>query len=526
MSIPKEPRQLMINVMYLVLTALLALNVSAEIFNAFSMVDKGLTSANSTLDASNSAMPGKISEAAKKQKDLAQYADRLPAISEIGKEGSSFIDDIVTKLKDGGGNKNGVVDDGDFIDKKGVKELVGKKNYDVTTRLMVTDGMGTQLKDKMLDIKSRLMALVDEEDKASVSLPIDIDDESWRKGTKGSWSNFTFGHMPVGATLPIFSKFKNDIKASEAAIYNYLSGKVGVGGADIVLDKYRVVSAPKKSYIIKGEPYEADIFLSAAAGANSKTGISISVNGSRVATDKDGVAKYKANPSSTGPKTYKAAISVKNPVTGEVDTYNETFSYEVGERSVAISPTKMNVFYIGVDNPIEVSAAGVNSNKINVSMGGGGGGSVTKNSDGTYNVRVTSVTPKGTFAKVNVTADGMNASKNFRVKRIPDPRPRLGNLSTGKVGDGSFKAFEKIVPRLEGFDFEAKCNITEFLMIRSPRRADPMFSLNKGGKYNQKSANLAKMATGGDQYIFQGIKCKCPGDKASRPIGDLVYTIK
>jgi len=80
MSIPKEPRQLMINVMYLVLTALLALNVSAEIFNAFEMVDKGLKSANATLDESNSHLPAVIKEAAKKKASLATYADRIKHI--------------------------------------------------------------------------------------------------------------------------------------------------------------------------------------------------------------------------------------------------------------------------------------------------------------------------------------------------------------------------------------------------------------------------------------------------------------
>ena len=76
MSIPKEPRQLMINIMYLVLTALLALNVSAEIFNAFEMVDEGLISASETLDSSNDLLPAAIEQGAKKKKYLSAYVDR------------------------------------------------------------------------------------------------------------------------------------------------------------------------------------------------------------------------------------------------------------------------------------------------------------------------------------------------------------------------------------------------------------------------------------------------------------------
>jgi len=191
---------------------------------------------------------------------------------------------------------------------------------------------------------------------------------------------------------------------------NYLAGKVGTT-TDVVLDKFTVVSAPKKSYIIKGDKFETDVFLSAAAGGDSNTGISISVNGKRLATDKEGVAKFTQTASSTGVKKYSANISVTNPATGETKSYKKQFEYEVGERSVAISPSKMNVFYIGVDNPVEISAAGVNSTKIKVSMGGSGGGTISKNGDGTYNVKVTKPTKPNAPAKVNVSADGLNASK-------------------------------------------------------------------------------------------------------------------
>jgi hypothetical protein len=91
MSIPKEPRQLMINVMYLVLTALLALNVSAEIFNAFDMVDKGLKSANETLDESNSQLPVLIKEAAKKKASLSTYADRIDGVTSLSKDATAYM---------------------------------------------------------------------------------------------------------------------------------------------------------------------------------------------------------------------------------------------------------------------------------------------------------------------------------------------------------------------------------------------------------------------------------------------------
>ncbi len=528
MSIPKEPRQLMINIMYLVLTALLALNVSAEIFNAFEMVDGGLKSANASLDDANAALPATIKESAKKKESLQIYADRVDPVRALSKEATQYISGIKEMLIDEAGDGNQVVDDGDYVMIGEKRELRGKRNYDATTRLMVDDGKGEELKTKMLEYKNKFLEFIDTDDKVgfATKIPINIDEESWTKSSnkKESWSDFTFGHMPLGATMPIFSKFENDIKSTEAATLNYLAGKVGLTD-DVVLSKFRVVAAPKKSYIIKGEKYEADIFLSAAAGNDSKTGISISVGGSRLSTDSDGNARYVATPKTTGSKKYTAVASITNPVTGETDSYRQEFEYEVGERSVAISPTKMNVFYIGVPNPVEISAAGVNSTKLKVSMGGVGGGTI-KREGGSYVVNVNRPTKKGEFAKINVSADGLSASKDFRVKRIPNPVPKVGSKRGGAMKSGEFKISKGVYPVLESFDFDAKCRITEYVLVRSAKRQDPVFSKNGGGKYNGKSLDLVKKAVPGDRYFIEGIKCKCPGDPAPRDLGSISFIIR
>jgi gliding motility-associated protein GldM len=519
MSIPKEPRQLMINIMYLVLTALLALNVSAEIFNAFDMVNEGLKSANKTLDSSNDQLPDVIRDGAKKKDELKKYADRVDEVRNLSKEGTQYINDIVDRLIDEGGNINGKVDDDDYIIlKNGEKELKGKKNYDATTRLMVNDGKGEELKKKLLELKAKLSKLVDEGDK--VDLPIVIDDEKWKNSLnkKNSWSDFTFGHMPVGATLPIFTKYINDLKSSEAALLNYLAGKVGTT-KEVIFDKYRVVSAAKKTYITRGETFEAEVFLSAAAG-NTNTGISISVNGTGLPSNSDGVAIFKAPGTTLGQKSYTANITVTNPVDNSKQTYSNTFSYEVGERSVTVSPSKMNVFYIGVPNPVEISAAGVASNNMKVSMTGG---SISRNGDGTYTVTVSSVGE----ATITVAAEGMNASKKFRVKRIPNPIPKFTpNQAGGTMGDGQFKSYQGLLAVLESFDFEATCNIVEFSLLRSTKREDPATTTNNGARFGGGVQALISKAIPGDYYVFRDIKAKCPGDASVRNLPDVAVQIR
>lgn len=526
MSIPKEPRQLMINVMYLVLTALLALNVSAEIFNAFDMVDKGLIKANDALDSANKDLPKAIKDSAKKSAEAQKYGDRVDKVGQISKEGTQYLADLFEKVVDEAGNRDKQLNDADYIiDQNGNREFKGKRDYDATTRLLVDSGEGEKMKAHMLAIKGKYMALIDDADKAAFEskMPIVIDDNAWKKSLnpKKSWSDFTFGHMPLGACAPIFSKFSNDIKSAEAGVLNYLAGKVGLT-KEVVLNKFSVVSAPKKSYVILGESFETDVFLSASADAQSNTGISISVNGSRLPLDKDGRAKYTAKAGEVGVKKYSATASITNPITGKTDSYKSDFEYEVGQRSVAVSATKMNVFYMGVANPVAVSAAGVPSAQVKVNMTGG---SIERGGDGNYVVRVQG--PPGGNASITVSAPGVTQSFPFRIKKIPDPIPTLGPKERGgKIGNGTFKGLGGLVPTLENFDFEAKCDIVGFQLVRVAKRQDPEFAPNGGTRISGAAASLQAKAVPGDKYFFQDIKCKCPGDANTRDLGQLVFDIQ
>jgi gliding motility-associated protein GldM len=394
----------------------------------------------------------------------------------------------------------------------------------------VNEGKGEELRVKIEETRQKLLSYVDEEDRATIDakLPLRIDDESWKNSidkSKKSWSDFNFRQMPLQATLPILNKFVNDAKASEATVLNYLLEQVGTS-KDVVLDKFTVVSAPEKSYVIKGDTYKTELFLGAAASAEtSNTKVSISVNGQSLPMN-DGVATWSAATSGVGVRKYTAIATVTNPVTDEVQTYKKEFEFEVGERSVSVSAAKMNVFYIGVDNPVEVSAAGVPSAQVNVSMSGSGGGTISRNSDGTFNVKVTTPTKLGEFAKVNVSAPGLNAHKDFRVKRIPDPVARLSTKSGGGMSPGEFKAQQGVGAFLDNFDFDAKCSIEGFGLVRVAKRADPEFATNRGGTYIPDSQRLVDKATAGDRYFFENVRARCPGDAASRGINSMVFTIR
>ena len=553
MSIPKEPRQLMINLMYLVLMALLALNVSAKIFKAFEKVDHSLERSNASLVDVNSKLPDALRKAAKKDEKFDKYVNQLDGLKQTSSAFVSYVQDLEDRLIDEAGDRDGKhtkEQEGDYVMRAGHWELKGKKDKAVTTRLLVgdvnddTDGWGDELKAKILEAREAFSTYISEvidandpEDKDSknidqiiantVSLDIaeDLDAVEHDEEMK-TWAQYNFNQMPLAATMPIFEKLRNDAIATENAILNYYAKRIGTSD-DIVLSEFQVVSSPEKTYVISGEQFKTKVFLSASAGATSRAGVSVRVNGQSLPVN-NGVAEYAARASGTGVKKYNAAITVTNPVTGKSETYEETFEYEVGIRGATVSADKMNVFYIGVENPITVSVAGVPWHTVKVSTGGSGGVKLKANGKGKYIATASRVTKLNDDAQIIVSGEGLAATKfPFRVKRIPDPIAKLGGTRLeGTIGNGEFKAQRGIIPTLEGFDFNAKCNIEGFQIVRLPRNADPIPVPNRGGTYSGEARRLAQEAKPGDTYFIENVRCKCPGDIASRKLNSMVFKIK
>ncbi|HMG17016.1 MAG TPA: GldM family protein [Saprospiraceae bacterium] len=519
MSIPKEPRQLMINLMYLVLTALLALNVSAEVMNAFFTLNKGIQSSNKIVDVNNDAIKQAINKQAEAYKNPIneQYKVNAEKTIVLTKEFNDYIEGIRKMIFDAAGGPS---------DKDPLRPRM-EKDKDITTRLLVydnrkqKDGVGVELEKKIRTLRNELSKMCDNDPGTLKSISLDIE-ELPKNTDKKNWADFKFRQMPVAAVFPMLSKIEADAKTSSTAILNYINTKVG--GTEMKFDKFKVALAPKTGYVIKGEKFEADVYL-AAFSSNPGSGVTITVNG-RGLPVKEGVANYSTIASSIGKQTVKASASIKNPLTGEVKTVTTDFDYEVGERSVAVSADKMNVFYIGVDNPVSVSAAGVNSTKLNVGVSGAGGGSITKSGSNSYIVKVSKPTALGEFCYVTANAEGLSDKKPFRVKRIPDPVARLSSKQSGSMGTGEFKAQGGVGAFLDNFDFDAKCTVVAFTLVRVPKRQDAIREANEGPRYTGKCRGLVDLCKPGDVYYFEDVKARCPGDAVSRPINPLVFSIK
>ena len=257
MSLPREPRQKMINMMYLVLTALLALNVSAEILNAFKTVNKSLETTNSTVNNSTTAIMKSLEDKLTDPKTAEKAAIWLPKakqVQSIAATAYSYIQGIKDDIIKQGG--------GDWESHKFKAD-----NLDIVTRMMVDKGRGKDLLKILSQFKTDVVKVDTKIDSAFASgkdLPINLEIPKTESKSNHTWERAYFHMVPTVAALTILSKFQNDIKTSENKIVEYCHNQVGA--VVVRFDTYNAFAATNSSYIMPGDEME----ITAGVGAFSK----------------------------------------------------------------------------------------------------------------------------------------------------------------------------------------------------------------------------------------------------------------
>jgi gliding motility-associated protein GldM len=248
------------------------------------------------------------------------------------------------------------------------------------------------------------------------------------------------------------------------------------------------------------------------------------VEGGTLLPLENGMAKLK-EAKGTGEHNYGGVIRLKE-ATGEFKLYPFNSKYTVAAPSVAVSPEKMNVFYIGVDNPVAVSAAGISPDKLIVNASGGGI-TLKPNGAGKYIVQATSETSE---AKINVSAKTETGSKTqgsctFRVKRIPDPVASIG----GKRGTADIRridagALNAVAAKVDNFDFEAPFKITFFEFTAIVHGQPQVFTTNGPNLTEEMKKALTKVSTGSRIFITD-VKVVGP-DKKERNIPGVTLKVR
>ena len=452
MALPKEPRQKMINIMYLVLTAILALNVSAEVINAFRTVDKSLRNSNDNIEKGNASLFNTLSaklKASESAKDAAIWKPKADSAKMLSDALYNYIQGLKMDVKvqaqlkvDAAGNA--------ILDEHGNEDF--KEDYlEASTRVFESNKKGEELYNRLMKYKADMLGLDPEINAAfQNTFPVDMSIPPSHSGnartgnTITDWTASYFHMTPSIAALTMLSKFQNAVKNGENQVVTFCDKKIGE--VQVHLDKLAVLTGQSSNYLMPGQ----EITITAGVGAYSAAANpKITINGAS-ANVVEGQGSSKFNVSGAG----EHSVPISVTFTGENNkpvTQTTTVKYVVGTPGgAAVMLDKMNVFYIGVPNPITISS-GSGWDKTSVSMSGG-------SLSGSNSNRVVTVSSPGT-ASITVTADGKSSKFDFRVKMIPDP---VFKVASGKprMPSVEFKNQQYCRAELEHFDFDTKFSVT------------------------------------------------------------------
>ncbi|MCF8256572.1 MAG: hypothetical protein K9J06_03410 [Flavobacteriales bacterium] len=493
--------------MYLVLTALLALNVSKEILNSFVLINDSLVVTNTNFEGKNGSQYQAFQLAlANDQKKVQPWLDKALAV-----KGAS--DSLVVHLE---GLKQYLIMKTDKLDSVEVNGLIravqtagnddqklaaqvlvdsvfslrnvnSKDNYDIPTNIMIggdegnpKDGHYTakELKAMIDSFRERLVGVIDPSKGGSIvnALQRNFDTETKLRVSEAEfqpWELANFSHIPLAAVVTNLTKIQTDIRNAESDVVKYLYGQVDAG--DFKFDTLAAkVIAPNLVFL--GDEYSAEIFVAAFSTTQNPSvhiGSKVdtvnnriigSVDSTSVQVDR-GVGVYKVRASAEGLKEYAGVVKVKTP-SGMINSYPFKSEYMVMKSGVVVSPTKMNVLYRGVKNPISISVPGVAPENVQPTLEGGKLSPDSKSGKGNYIAEVAG----GSTAKVRVSAKIEGKVRpmgdfEFRVKEVPNPVGTIAGVQEGIVSANRLAAAPTVIPKMENFDFELFFKTTRFDLV-------------------------------------------------------------
>ena len=523
------PRQKMINMMYLVLTALLALNVSKEVLNSFFEVNLGIVKTTNGLDKKNTETYAAFEDATNQEK-VKNYKNLANKIKPDALELVNFIQEMKYTLvltvdnavflgehldEDGEeieDNKFEVsydkLDDIDknkkiaFLNKKDDRNSSGDAfNPESKAQLPRIDGEGkaTQLKNHILDYKELLLDVLETAKDSNwvttngklsslieeINTTLDIKEGKvyGDKGKKVSWEHYNFHDMPSVGALTLLSKWQADVKNMELAVISFLASNVNE--SFLKFSGAEATTIPSSNFILRNEEFKSKIFLTAFDKSSTpeifigdyeldSNGLPVLVDNKPIWTKapeivpvENGKGEYSVKGNRVGPQTYKGLIKILQ------DDGNQYYPFEgeylVADKSFAVSATQMNVLYANdIENPIQVSVAGYQPEDIKVSFSGGALTSVNRKK-GEYIIKPSQA---NVGKEVNVSLS-VKKKDEKRYKPIGKSVFRVKNVPGQTIGaryaDGTYDKNKvkanTFSSKIKDFDFPIKFSVSEFTVV-------------------------------------------------------------
>ncbi|MBQ3717325.1 MAG: gliding motility protein GldM [Paludibacteraceae bacterium] len=495
--------------MYLVLTAMLALNVSTDILNGFTLVDNSLHSSIEATDKRNAQLykdfksanadnPEKTQEWFDKATEVQLRADSLYNYIQNFKEQIALLADGRKKVEARRATE------GDPT-----RHIEGNSNLDVTGQYAIVQGNGAILKQVVAYYRDYAASLVEADAELRNAILQNLATErGYNAHEKDScdWEVAIFDGMPVGASITILTKMQNDVRSTESQLVQYLMDRTDAG--DLRVNKLNAYVIPNSNYVIRGGKYSAKIILAAIDSTQTPE---YYIEGQRI--NDQGI--YEVSASGVGLKKYSGWIAFQNPSTGEMENLPFSSEYSVGEPAVTISNTDLNIMYRGYDNKFSISVPGVSNDKVKVNVSGAavrqqGGLWIIKPGDGSKTVTIS----------VSAELDGRMqpmGSKDYRVKALPKPGAYFksgekeysdGNISRGALLNGGATVIASYGP--DGL-LDLPYQITSFKV-----NINGVLTEARGNKFTADQRSRLEKLKMGAIVVITDIRAKGPDGKETR----------
>lgn len=511
MALPREPRQKMINMMYLVLTALLALNVSSEILNAFKTVNRSLENTNTTVNKSTetimASLEQKTTDPATATKAQIWYP-KAQQVQNLSKTVFTYVQGLKDQiLREAGG------------DPKNPEQKFKEDNLDIATRVMIEKGEGQKLLATLGKYKKDILGVDKSIDSAFKDvLPINLDKPASKNRAGKTWEGAYFHMVPTVAALTILSKFQNDVKTSENRVVQFCHNKVGE--VAVRFDTYAAIIGQNSNYLMPGQELE----ITAGVGAFSKAATpTVTIGGQTYPIGTEGTATAKLPGGAIGDRTVPVRITYTDQE-GKQQIIEKSVQYKVGMANASIALDEMNVLYVGYDNKVTIAASGGGDDKVQATISGGGG-ILEKVGAGKYIAKVRSVTDD---CKITVSVDGRVAGvSQFRVRTIPQPVGTVGGFASGdNVNAGAFRAQSGVGAFIKDFPLALKYSVVGFTITADdPQSGDILEENCTGYLWSPKAQAMIKNLSPGRMVTIDNLRAQGPDGRVQK-LPSLVYYIK
>ncbi|MDE6237935.1 MAG: gliding motility protein GldM [Muribaculaceae bacterium] len=497
-----SPRQRMINLMYIVLTAMLALNVSSDVLNGFSQVHDSISRTNKNIAERNAAQfryleslyrenPAKVKELYERGKSVRERSQKL----------FNNIEELKVAIA--------VATDGKDADYNNLKNLDDLESSSVIM-LNPTTQRGKKLREAIESYKAFIVEMIPDADKRKAVAEMLSTTIEKRPGGPNSWEQKMFENMPSVAAITMLTKIQTDIHQAESEAMSNLI--LGVDMDDVHMNEFGAYVIPNSRTIIRGGKYSAQIVL---AAVDTTARPIIYVNGSKL-NNPNGIFEFV--PGAPGSHEFSGYIEL--PLAdGSLQKHPFKSSYTVIEPMATISPTMMNVLYAGIDNPISISVPGVPMSDIQASITGG---SLTRTGDH-WVARVSQV---GSEATISVSAQLEGRAQNvgamtFRVRKLPDPMPFIsmkdasGNAVNYKgapkrISKAALIGAEGLGAAIDDDILNVSYSVVSFSTIFFDQMGNAMPEVSNGSKFSERQREQFKRLKPGKSFFISNVKAKGP----------------